>query len=353
MILKFNKNQVVYDGPYYNLGLSLLQEGFDKTVNGEVEFKVDDNSRFTAKEIVSLVNNNVVVESFPTYIYADAAILSEDVYPELPNSTIVDEDDNVTAVKFSDWNNGGTQPVFTSVDGTKIILRTNVSGHDLDGKTVKLLSARPNIEVLGHKELQNKLNSEEFTSAANIKELTVTEINDRWIADFNDFKQAREKMKEIVSETGFQNLTHSEKKIAAKWFAVPISDIDSVLTFSEKLEASVVFNTQSIKSREKRLGACMLLGRNVLSFEDGNIILDDILEYGFINSYVTIGREGSEQMNVEGVADPDGIIDYLKAKEGTIYEHTGLLTKNIVPINGMTLQQLSDTFVDILLNGNY
>lgn len=351
MKIKFNNNQLIMNGVYYNLGLSLLQEGYKKiTEANKTVFQINDNNRFSVADIIGFVNNNVEVTDYPTFIYADTIILNEQVYPELPAN--VDLSGNT--ITFANWNNGGTQPIYTSINSLKVILRTNISGSDLDGETIKKLSLR-NVEVLGIKSLMDKVNSTEFNSEAVEEAKTVKWVSDNWLTEFTDFKQARTCMKQcVVGQQGFENLSLEEKVIAARWHIVNREQMDSVLTFNERLNASEFFNKMSIKSRENRLGACMLLGRNILQYNDANEILNDILQYDFINSYVTIGREGSQEYNPEGYPDPDAVMDYLLARTGTIYETNGLLTKtHIIPTNGMTLEMFVNMLVDILMNGNY
>jgi hypothetical protein len=168
---------------------------------------------------------------------------------------------------------------------------------------------------------------------------------------YNDYKQKRKAIINKVAELGFENLTYEDRIVAAEMFALPVEQIDKVLTLEEKIAAGKPFNLNSIASREARLEAAMRYARNVIPYEDLIGISTELDQYGLENLYVKKGLEGTMMVNYEGRADSTGLFDYLFGTGG--FTGAGLPSKNIVFLYNLTLQEVTDKLTDILVDGNY
>lgn len=169
--------------------------------------------------------------------------------------------------------------------------------------------------------------------------------------------QTRVYTKILGNPDNWDMLTLAEKKIASKYFLVPRVLRDTVHTDLEQNNNGLIFDEESCAVRSQRYKMIKPLLYNRLEMEDANEVIDDMWEiYAKVNgkeytrslveNYIMAGREGT----LEG--DPEGIFDYVLARTGTSFEHTGLLQKGFVTTYG-TLQELCNKFIDILKNGNY
>jgi hypothetical protein len=151
-------------------------------------------------------------------------------------------------------------------------------------------------------------------------------ISRSWAWDYTDYKQAREAIKAIVSETGFDTLTEIEQKTVAKWFACTAQQQEDVLTLQEKIEAGKVFNALSIESRNKRFNEVMAYLWNILDFPTASTLRQRIEQEQFEARYVKLGQEGTGVFNYAGMEDTEGVFDFVNSTVGTSYEGTGLAT---------------------------
>lgn len=159
-----------------------------------------------------------------------------------------------------------------------------------------------------------------------------------------DYKFIRREIMNMVSSVGWLNITPEEKIIAATIFAVGKTERAVIFNIEDQILNGIIFHKQSVKSRVTRENRAVSEIYNRLTPGDQADLLNDISN--LIDIYVKFGIEGT----LEG--DPEGLFDYLESRSNTSYATTGLLSKNY-SVEGMTINQLSNTLIDILKNGNY
>lgn len=172
-------------------------------------------------------------------------------------------------------------------------------------------------------------------------------INANWETLYIDYKKARCELKILVWGIGFNNLTLIGKRIASKWFVVPLDMRTTVHTLEEQLENGKYFHNESVAARKKRADAGISAMYNYLSIPDSFSVVDDIVNtYGLLDKYIKYGREGTLE---DGM---DGLFDYLCSRDGSMYSGAGFLNKNITPL-GVPISALSNAAMSIFKSGNY
>jgi len=178
-------------------------------------------------------------------------------------------------------------------------------------------------------------------------------VNSSWQADFKDYKQARERLKEIVAALGdFAALTPEEKRIAAAWFVVTPEEINSVLTLDEQLAARAIYNEESRRSRTRRYYTAYELFELALSTPDGVKVINSIMYHNLETLYVKLGFEGKGTFNYKGDEDQASILDFIQSTPGTKFETAGVAQLGLQPLNGLTVQELVDKAVSIIKYGS-
>ena len=176
----------------------------------------------------------------------------------------------------------------------------------------------------------------------------LVQIDRTWRLTFSDYKSARIGIfVAMITKGGFDNLPLEEKQIASKWFVVGRTERNSVHTVEEQVENGLIYNTESINARSKRLSKCMIEAYNRLTDEQIQSIMATMNFSKTAYAYVEAGQEGTLEGN------PEGLFDYIQARTGTQWETTGLRVQNYTPIGYNNCQELSDRLMDILVNGNY
>lgn len=125
------------------------------------------------EQIISLIHDCIAAPNpdcsiwgIELFIEADPSILEEEVPTGIHLSEVYDEEGNYQRQKlFSEWGNDGNQPLLTSNDGTKVILRTNIGGttpdmHEiLKFNELRISNPELNIKLLNSIQLQSLMNS--------------------------------------------------------------------------------------------------------------------------------------------------------------------------------------------------
>lgn len=173
--------------------------------------------------------------------------------------------------------------------------------------------------------------------------MTPYEKKREWLDGLIDYKKYRKWLMEYAATVGFSSLPFEEQVEVAKNFACSVADIDSVLSFPEKVSSGGNFHANSQEARRARWRRVEVVLYNYLGTADKNTVINDISGEGLslIENYKERGREGTES------GDPTGVFDYLNATAGTVYETVGLRAKSITP-NGLTVDALADLCLEIL-----
>lgn len=122
--------------------------------------------------IDACINNPVAdgcyIEQMNVWLQADVSILAEPVPIGLHNSSLVDEEEEVRQLIWGEWKEGGNQPIKTSIDGTKVILRTDINNQCVTMQEIMVLKAyrdnnpELNITMLVKPEVLELINSEAY-----------------------------------------------------------------------------------------------------------------------------------------------------------------------------------------------
>lgn len=103
------------------------------------------------------------------FLEANPAILTEQVPAGIHNSENFDEEGVSLGQKiFSEWNDGGTQPIAENNDGTRVIIRTNISGVCVTQEEILIFNQfridNPglNIDLLNSLQLQMLMGTEAY-----------------------------------------------------------------------------------------------------------------------------------------------------------------------------------------------
>lgn len=149
----------------------------------------------------------------------------------------------------------------------------------------------------------------------------------------HDYKSFRDSLKDWVTEQGFANLSAQDKYIAARFFACSYADQMTVLDFPSYVAFSADHHGASVDCRVKRLIKAQTHVYTRLSVSDAKTLAITVVGNGLIMLYYMYGVEGT----LEG--DPEGLFDWIEAREGTTFEATGLAVQQFTPTNG-TLPEL-------------
>ena len=158
MVISFQKEDIKAGGQHIAVATEMLIQGFERMNTEDCVCFIAPNSYLSFVNIENLISQNVHVKGCPVFILADISILQDAVYSYLPNSFNLDEDDNITPKTFGEYD----AVIATSLDESKVILRTNIDGYDLDSTVIIKLLDEPNIEILGTLEVIEVKNSIEF-----------------------------------------------------------------------------------------------------------------------------------------------------------------------------------------------
>lgn len=155
-----------------------------------------------------------------------------------------------------------------------------------------------------------------------------------------DYKNFRLMYGIHVSERGFGGLSLFEKQMAAQHFVVDLAARSTVYTIAQQIEFGRIYHELSTACRNERMKKCQLTIYGRLNKSDWQVLLSDVSPLLF--SYINYGCEGTDS------GDPIGVYDFLSAKPGTIFENTGMPKKNMYPLDGTTIQQLSEDCLNAL-----
>ncbi len=180
---------------------------------------------------------------------------------------------------------------------------------------------------------------------------------------YKDYKQARTALKGLVSIKGWGNLTEREKEKACEWFVVSSDTIMEYYqstglslqeAFDKKKEYAEVFNKKSQACRAVRFEKLYVYIRNIIPEDNLNALSTDLASFQFKDSYIVVGTEGSMKVNYQGANDDPGLFDYIQGTEvWTGLEYPTFASRVTIPLYGFTIDQVIDTCMDILDNGNY
>lgn len=157
MKLTYKNDQIITGGAYRDEVITMNLMG---NFQGGMAMLPPDH--FSIADIISRINADVDIKGFEAFIYADAAILNQEVPVGLRLRTFMDENGVKQVKKFSQWKEGGSQPIRTSNDGLKVILRTNIGGTSISPAELLTLNGKTGIQLLGVKEFQEKMSTAEF-----------------------------------------------------------------------------------------------------------------------------------------------------------------------------------------------
>lgn len=178
------------------------------------------------------------------------------------------------------------------------------------------------------------------------------QINQNWQSLYLDYKQARERLKQIVAgRGGFAALAPGEKRIAASWFAATPEEITSVLTLDEQLAARAISNEESRRSRTRRYYTAYELFEIALSTPDAVKVINSIMYHNLETLYIKLGFEGKGTFNYKGDEDQVSILDFINSTPGTKFETAGIAQLGLQPLNGLTVQELIDKAYSIIKHG--
>ena len=149
----------------------------------------------------------------------------------------------------------------------------------------------------------------------------------------------------MLTAGGFANLSNAEKAIAAEYFVVDRDDRLSIFGTQEAMEeAGIAYHELAKAARTKRYEASIIHLYNLVNQPDANTIATDFYNTGVSALYVESGVRGS----IWGNPGLDGILDYVNATPGSIYEPNGVRAGDTVPQTG-TLDELCDDIIGIIM----
>ena len=150
--------------------------------------------------------------------------------------------------------------------------------------------------------------------------------------------------KMLGNPINFGLLNDNEKFLASSYFCIPTELRNLVHTTDEQIEFGKIFDEKSTNCRINRFKHVRSEILNRMTWGDAMELLTECKD--LIENYYQ-GREGT----LEG--DGVGLFDYILSRVGTIYEHSGLLSKTYVIIGFNTITEFSDILINILKNGKY
>jgi len=162
--------------------------------------------------------------------------------------------------------------------------------------------------------------------------------------ELRDYKYIRYEIMIIAAVTGWANLSLEEKTIAAKCFAVGLTERLEIFSVDQQINKGITHHRKSVQARSSREEAALSLLYAHLSPVDANMVVDDT--DNLMSVYINRGREGTTS------GDPEWLFDYIEATPGTSYETTGFARKSITPM-GMSLNDLVTAVMRILRDGEY
>ena len=178
------------------------------------------------------------------------------------------------------------------------------------------------------------------------------------LADRKDYKYVRARIQDLYDPEQWDSYTNSQKKVFISWFVEQDSARQmEFFTPTELMEMGIEFHIKSTQSREIRMNYTVGLVFSRLEWGDANDVIDDMDKvyekangdkycWNLWRKYLKNGREGTEE------GDPEGLFDYIEAREGTRWNGNGLIKKSYKPKYG-TLTDLSIGLIQILKYGNY
>lgn len=183
-------------------------------------------------------------------------------------------------------------------------------------------------------------------------------IWDLWQLTGRDFIYSRKVAKEYFDtlpigncgcgdEAGrFLELSDDEKDAACNFQIGPQEKRIAFVGLSEILKRNLNYSNLTYDSRLKRSGAAIT---NLVTHLPSNYkeALKEIVDNQTFYKYIQFGLEGT----VEG--DPESLFDYILGRAGTSFDGIGLRQKPWTPINGLTMEQLTDLLITILKDGEY
>ena len=158
-----------------------------------------------------------------------------------------------------------------------------------------------------------------------------------------DYKKHRKELIEYLTVSG-ASMSQQDLMYATAHFCTPKSIRDQFFTIEEQIELGRDFNRRSIESRRLRWDSASVELFNRLDLQEAFAIGQTLELPAF--RYLNYGIEGTT------VGDPPGIFDYFMGTSGTPYEVNNFMSTNYVPI-GMTLEELQNKILDIVVSGNY
>lgn len=161
-----------------------------------------------------------------------------------------------------------------------------------------------------------------------------------------DYKFVRARIRKAVEDNGWENLSHQEKTIAARWFVVDVEQRSEVYPLDQQVEFGMQYHNNSINARAARYKAAAAEVYNRLSRLQQIVIVGDVESAALPKLYVQYGIEGTNE------GDVPGLFDYLEARNHTAYSGIGLAAKPFEP-SGITMPQLVDKVMGILSSGLY
>jgi len=189
----------------------------------------------------------------------------------------------------------------------------------------------------------------DFNINSYVNNTNIVEVSKYKYFDQYDWRFARSWVKYLVYEKinnswdNVNNLTEEEKRIAGEWLPnlVPLSIIQ-MFTQQEFYDICRNFHNQSVNNRTRRLREAETFMFTSFPLQQSLMLLDEI------TGYVSLGRtlnlsdryiNGIELQSTDGYY---GLCDYVNSLAGR---------QDLTPINGMTMQQISDYVNNILLFG--
>lgn len=193
------------------------------------------------------------------------------------------------------------------------------------------------------------------SAITNVEYVDSTDI-DTWanIGEYTyDYKFVRKQIQTLVFTkasmdlSGWNNLTQSEKEIAASWFTVPKYFRDLIYNVDEQIKLGAIFNDKSNQSRYDRFHFGMMQIYHRLTLVQSNQVLDDIENGDLRQKYIMYGREGTLE---DGKV---GLFDYVLSRVGTTYENTGLSTYDYIPVGYANMSDFCNYIMSIIRDGIY
>ena len=124
----------------------------------------------------ALVDDIINNQSSYTQFNDKVGVSELEVWLEMPDSYLNDpvpvglhdsEDEQGNQLSWSEWDGGGTQPIATSNDGTKVVVRTNINGVFPTMEELKIIgqyvTGDANISILNERQLRQLRNSAAYS----------------------------------------------------------------------------------------------------------------------------------------------------------------------------------------------